>query len=292
MPATKLIHFFKKLTATALLLSFSTSSHALFINFDYKYDTSGFFSDSSRKNALESAASIFASFTDSLTAIDSSGSNNFTARFYNPATGQYDGSVPSFDVAANTLTIFAGARNLGTSVVGEAGPGGYGCSGTISFCSDAISRGQGTTEGVNTATDFAPWGGSIAFDSDTSWYFGEDVSGLTSSLVDFKSVAIHELGHVFGFGTSASFKHLLPNLSSGHFAEGTQGLVYGVTQEVAMDPSINVGQRKLLTDVDLAAFRTIGWNVPVTAVPEPSSYLMMFAGLTLLLARKKLFSWR
>src|SRR5690606_37369480 len=113
-------------------------------------------------------------------------------------------------------------------------------------------------------TDFAPAAGVITFAIDANWHFGPTTSGLSSSESDFLSTALHELGHVLGFGTAASFRNLVaggvftgsravavhgqPVAMSGdgsHFAEGVQSN----PQEVAFDPTLLNGSRKLLTDL-------------------------------------------
>ena len=57
------------------------------IRFDYRYDSSSFFTgaNSSRQSILEAAASTFETrFQDHLTAVVSSSSNNFDVRFFQP----------------------------------------------------------------------------------------------------------------------------------------------------------------------------------------------------------------
>jgi hypothetical protein len=51
-----------------------------------------------------------------------------------------------------------------------------------------------------------------------------------------------------------------------------------------MDPNILTGSRKLFTDVDTYALRDLGWTIPDSAVPEPST--------PMLLACAMLISWR
>ena len=105
------------------LLGLSLQVSAITINFDYSFDNNGFFNDAGRRSVLDNAGAFFeASLNDSLNAITSSGQNEFIARFTRPDTGTL-GSVTSFSVAADTLTVFAGGRNLGGSL-------GLGFSGT------------------------------------------------------------------------------------------------------------------------------------------------------------------
>lgn len=264
------------------------------IVFDYSYDTFNFFADSSRRSLLDAAASVFESrIGDSLTAITPTGGNHYQVNFADPA--HIGGSITDpdthYQVAANEIIIYVGGASLSGSAVGEGGPGGYDVSGTLGFVNNAETRGQ---SGVTTNTDFALWGGSIRFNKDWgSWYFDstlatdDDISG-----VDFYSVALHEIAHVLGVGTADSWDHWVtgttfdgPNTSAtaltsdtAHWADGTMSTINGVGSfEAALDPSINFGTRKVMTDLDWNGMRDIGWQV--TAVPEPQTWAMLLAGL-------------
>lgn len=79
-------------------------------------------------------------------------------------------------------------------------------SGTYTFVDNAVTGGETPlTLGVQgaLATDLVPQGGSIAFDSSTSWSFVAD-TGTTEQFSgsDFFSVALHEPGHLLGFDLS------------------------------------------------------------------------------------------
>jgi len=164
-------------------------------------------------------------------------------------------------------------------------------------------RGQLSATSGPSATDFAPWGGQITFNSDSSWYFDSNPSTTEAfSGNDFYSVALHEIGHVLGIGTAdswndkvsggnftgvnavAAFGGNVPLASDhAHWAEGTKSTVMGAVQEAMMDPTLTTGTRKLPTQLDFAALKDVGWQV--TAVPLPSavwlfgSALIAFAGL-------------
>jgi hypothetical protein len=265
------------------------------IHFDYRYDSTGFFTgaNSSRQGILEAAASAFENrFQDSLTAVVSSGSNNFDARFFQPDADK-NITLSNFSVPADQIVVFVGAHDLGGSLA-IGGPGGYSStSGSSDFIDNATSRGQAGALSA-TETDFGPWGGSISFNSTSRWYFDPDArtdEPLTG--YDLYSVAVHELAHVLGFGSAKSFTNLVvnniftgsavhdllgynPTVTSGHWMEGLK--YSGV--ETAMDPTIAQGQRKHFTELDYAAMKDMGWQV--SPIPEPATWGMMLAGLGLL----------
>ncbi|MDQ3186731.1 MAG: M10 family metallopeptidase domain-containing protein [Pseudomonadota bacterium] len=284
----------------ALLAPLLAVSQAAFANidihFDYRYDSSSFFTgaNSSRQNLLEAAASVFeARFQDNLTAITSSGSNKFDASFFRPDNGNKI-VISDYNVAVDQIVVFVGSRNMGGTLA-TGGPGGFSSAGTADFLDNALSRGQpGALLPIE--TDFGRWGGVLSFNSASSkWYFDSDTStDEFFSGFDFYSVAVHELAHVLGFGSADSFK----NLSSGGLFTGpTVNVLFGsnpsltkdghwgsglsyLGQEAAMDPNIGPGQRKHFTELDYAAMKDIGWQV--SPVPEAESWALMLAGLGLL----------
>ena len=267
------------------------------VQFDYRYDSSGFFTgaNSSRQNLLNAAASVFETrFKDSLTAITPSGTNSFDARFFQPDTGTTT-QIPGLNVGADQIVIFVGAYDLGNKLA-VGGPGGFSFGGTPTpdFINNASSRGEaGALAPIK--TDFGPWGGAMSFNSASNWYLDQNANTDESfSGFDLYSVAVHELAHVLGFGTARSFNNLISggvftgsavNALAGHNPSMTSdghwesGLTY-LGQEVAMDPAIAAGQRKQFTELDFAAMKDMGWQV--SPIPEAESWAMMLAGLGLL----------
>lgn len=248
---------------------------AVLIQLDYSRDTSGFFNNAEARATLEQVArELGNSLSSNLAAITPSGGNTWTARFFDPATGGQT-SLSNLTIGANTIKVFVGARTLGGSEAGFGGFGGYSISGSQAWLSTVESRGH---------SGFSPWGGSITFDSSINWHFGSSTSGLTSSKLDFYSVAAHELGHVLGIGTAPEWENLVSN---GTFHGPSAMSVYGgavpvspngdhwangITvngQAVSLDPSLMYGQRVSFTSLDAAALRDMGWNATVSA-PAPA----------------------
>ncbi|WP_317704651.1 peptidase M10A and M12B matrixin and adamalysin [Methylomarinovum caldicuralii] len=238
------------------------------IAFDYTYG--GSFFDASIQNILDSAAAVYESqITDTLA--DTSG---FSISINNPSDPNQQVQVSASP--GDTVTIYLGARDLGSGILGQGGPSWF--------------------EGNNpprtaSSNEFEPALGVITFNNAfNNWYIDNDPSTTESfSGYDFYSVALHEIGHVMGIGTAPSWNAQIQNgrftgtqavnvyggnvpLTSdgGHWAEGTQSTANGQTQEAAMDPTIANGQRKQLTDLDWAALDDIGWNVKDISV-SPNS---------------------
>lgn len=242
--------------------------------FDYSLDSSGFFNDPARRSALEQAGHMLADrFDDTLTAITPSGSNTWKPSLTNPSTGAtVNGSRTS--IPANTILVYAGARNLPNGNLAIGGNGGWSATGSQAWFNTIKGRGQAGAL-ASTPTDVAPWGGSIAFDSvGVDWAFSTTSSQLTAGKTDFFSVAMHELGHVMGVGLSGSWNRLV---SGSNFVGATasarnggpvplatdrahlrEGLM-NQKMEVAMDPSLTTGTRKFFSNLDFGALQDIGW---------------------------------
>ncbi len=262
-----------------LVFSTTTAAHALTIDIDYSLDTNGFFGVQARRDTLRDAADFFESIlTDDLDAIIPDGVNSWSMNFAHPATGSLH-TINNPSVAADTLVIYVGGRNLGGTRLGIGGPGGWSASGYQDWFDTLDFRG----ETPNSNLDFAPWGGMLAFDSvGTNWYFDSDTSTDESFAgTDFYSVAIHEMGHILGYGTSDSWYY---DVSGGYFYGADSMAVNGGPVELydydahwddytystiggagsfeaAMGPYIASGDRQRFTDLDVAGLSDIGWDV-------------------------------
>lgn len=297
----------KKLWLLSLLLV-SAAQAQFTISFDYTYDTAGFFTgaNAGRQTYLEAAGTYISTILSptALNAITPGDGNTWSVNFSHPGDGS-EQNIENPTYAANVYTIYAGGRALGGSTLGVGGTGGLSASGSGSWLDDIRYRGNGT---FNTG-----WGGSLSFDSATSWYFDSDISTVEdfAGQFDFFSVAVHEIVHALGFGVTDSWDSLVSNgtfvgayataltggnpaLADGdaHWAIGTMSTIYGTAtaQEAAMDPDIAANQRKYITSLDVAGLQDIGY----TAVPEPATVALGFGlcALTVVVIRRRRLTLR
>ncbi len=272
-------------------------AEAITVTIDYRFDSAGFFDPTTSagflaRTRMQEAADLFSSsLLDPLLPIVPGAGDSWNAFFTHPGSGGNSASS-NLSIAADEILVFAGARDLGGSILGQGGFGGYSVTGQTAFVNAVDTRGQ---TGVGT-TDFAPWGGSVSFDLfGTNWYFGGSAA-VPGSMTDFFSVAIHEIAHVLGLGAAASWD-LQVGISGGcasglafmgaaamavnggpvcldddpgHFADGT----LSAGQEVSLDPSLAPGLRKLLSPLDWAALQDVGWQLSA-AVPEPQGLALV-----------------
>lgn len=236
---------------------------AFSITFDYRFDSSGFFDDPERRSALELAAAQWeAIILDDFDELPEG--TSFEIR--NPTTQATETVTLSHSV--DDLIIFVGARTLPASTLAIAGPDGGNAPG------DAFTaRISPDFRGEGPVTEFEPWAGSISFNSSENWYFGTDSPSTGQN--DFLSVAVHELGHVLGVGTSGAFDSWIvdhwftgPNAIAvndgrpvpidhdlSHVEDGFAG------DSVALDPTLVTGTRVLISDYDAAILADIGYEI-------------------------------
>ncbi|MGJ8640609.1 MAG: matrixin family metalloprotease [Opitutaceae bacterium] len=267
-------------------------AQALEIVIDYTYDTSNFFDTDEKKAAIEAVAKFYGDMIqDNLLRIDPDDFSQatWTPTMSLPETG-VSTPIPSLQVIPeDTIIVYVGARELGGSTAGIAGPGGFTAGGFQDWFARIRGRGNsGAESGTPSAqTDFALWGGSIAFDTPRNWNFSQSSNGSGS---EFISIALHEMGHVLGMGSANSWNNLVdfdtftfngtnvlrsnggvaPTADSGHFSGplnselfGSFSVTHGTSRPVLMLPSsTDTGSNfDVITDLDLAAMVDIGWEL-------------------------------
>jgi len=173
---------------------------------------------------------------------------------------------------------------------------------------------NGTFLGSSYSLIYGVLAGSIWFDSDTNndsivdspstldaaWHF-DHLTPVAGGKNDFYSVALHELLHAVGFGSSQTWDGLrtgttwsgpeamaqnggsgtsLLDAGGAHIREGLMStrLLDGVAQEALMDPTLTTGSRKYLTQIDLAFLRDLNFQT----VPEPSFAILLLIGAAIL----------
>jgi hypothetical protein len=293
-------------------------STAITVKIDYTKDASGFFGASNpqgptgaaqAKASIEAAAAFysevledtFSTFEIPETFYGSQGGQVkwfWKQRVINPSTGLNEAELNATPPVANEFVVYVGARSLIGADVAEAGPGGFvggfpSKSGSFTAAENAQIAAtaaeflNGTKRGQSSG--FSSWGGSATFDSgsDVSWHFNRTTSPAGGT-TDFYSVALHELGHVLGLGTSADWNKLVVGTGftganslvqhpgngnvplasvddKGHWQQGieTSSIYEGAgTQLPIMVPTLLLTQvRRQLTNLDAAALADIGWQI-------------------------------
>ncbi len=325
-----------------LLLSMAlgvSPARALVFDLDYTYDGGFFSANPTAKTALEQAAAdLGAVIGPTLGAVPGdtfAGTRNATTVTFNwrlqvtdPSDGVTDHTIDTFSLGADVFRLYVGARLLSGSTLGEGGGVGLGFSlGASGFPADAQNalataaansqaglRGNAGPVGLtfNGSINFGgtlPYSvatgslaGTLAFDLDTAWHF--DVNSLPSAgESDFYSVALHEMLHALGVGSSETWTNLVAgtnwsgpavgaltgggtgviNADGSHLAAGIMSvsLATGLAQEAAMDPTLTTGTRKTLTALDAAILSDLGYNV----VPEPGTLALCALAAVVMLAR-------
>lgn len=291
--------------AAALLATSADRARALEIVFDYSYDASGFFDDPARRSVLEAAADAYEGCIDD-DGFARLPPDGWIALFRDPSADAFV-SVLGLEVPADAIRIFVGAKpSFADGRLASGGPGHlrFPCTALLGrkACMDAFFGGpalpwirswllehafRGSAAArAYPADDFAIWGGVLSFASDADWHFDPQLP-VPPDRFDLLTSAIHELGHVLGIGTAESWGVRVPRRSfegteaveiygeamslapdRAHFADGTSSHVRGVPQRAVFTNGQARGERRLLTELDCAALRDLGWR---RGVGDPAS---------------------
>jgi hypothetical protein len=234
------------------------------IKFDYRFDEFKFFTPE-RKKILNLAAKIWSShIRDEFDPIAAGETLKFSI-------DSIDREV-TLDKSIDDLLIFVSSVSLSSNEL-TLGEGAYYAQYILG--SDRESRIQGD--------NFEPWVGTIEFNSlaKDSFYF--DTTPTTDDDIpfdqqDFFSLALHEIGHVLGFGTAPIFREQIKNNKfigsqsidfnggkSVPLDEGGTHIKNGYSldpnSDALLDPFLTFGERNLPTSLDLALLTDIGYDV-------------------------------
>jgi len=238
------------------------------ITFDYRFDTTGFFSADVR-NALEAAASDWeAVIQDEFADVPAGVEFAFESPSQAPTTRRVTLAEPIDD-----LRIFVGAQD---PPFGGAGEGSLAKGGVRGFdaAGDVLQRRIADDfRGQGPVSNFEPFAGAISVDPSVAWSFGADGPGQDEN--DFRSVMRHEIGHVLGVGQAQIFRDKGAGGSfDGPNARGVNNgdplplasdTAHTLSDfrdgDVLMSPSLQVGATQTITDVDKALLADIGYEI-------------------------------
>lgn len=214
--------------------------------------------------------------------------------------GGFPAEWPSATAAANALASAERLRGSGPTIgvlSGTIGLGGVDGTVTVPFGSSIGNLWFDNDTNNDTATD-------TLSQLEASWHFDHTIP-VAPGKSDFYTVALHEMLHTLGFGGSVSWNanvtgsnwsgaNVTALMGSGsgvvdpggaHVAGGilTPRLSDGVLQEAVMSPTLTVGTRKTLTQLDLAFLRDINWQT----IPEPSTATLGILALASLGRRRR-----
>ena len=252
---------------------------------DYTYDSSGFFSNASRRSAVQAALDALTPLLqDNLSTIAPTGSDTWRVQYRNPSNGQLI-DLSNRTIPANEIPLYFIGAPMGGAELGLAATGSVSAVGSTNWLNAVFGRGQ-PGAAATPATDYGPWGGFISIDTLANWSFS--TAAPTAIQYDFISVAEHEIIHLLGFSPdNPSFARLVSGgqfhgsnvlaavgvpvalTPDGHWIEGT---LSGGSM-AAMVPVLPIGATHRITPVDQAALKDIGWQTtgtPISPTVPPS----------------------
>lgn len=178
----------------------------------------------------------------------------------------------------NTIVIFVG--------VGRQKPGALASATTATIRSRGggaawtervVSRGQsGAWGNGDELTDISPSFGSISFDSEANWHLGFDNPPREDQSFSLLSLAMHEIGHILGLGSSPVWSNNRRQIGDEIFFVGPNAVAANGGNPVPVEPDsghlksslsgiFNESQWSGVTDVpsqlDLAVLKDLGWEI-------------------------------
>jgi Ca2+-binding RTX toxin-like protein len=245
------------------------------IEFDYRFDRTGFFNNPLHRNALETAASIWESLIQD--------------EFDNiPAGIEFTVENPMDSGRLETIVLNSEIDDLLILVGTTPEHGEYGNAlalarfDGIDAAGDVFqARISDNFRGTGPVTNFEPWVGTLSFNPNPSfdWFFDPTPAtddDIPDRQIDFITVALHEIGHILGIGTAPIFQAIgagaaftgpnTVNVNGGvplplepdliHVGEGAS--IDG--QPVLLDPIADF-DRILPSRIDLALLADIGYEI-------------------------------
>jgi len=273
--------------AAALSAVGTLQSYGINIVWDFSYDVHEFWTPEKRQ-VLDLVAQQFNGYILNTPdySIYSDDVMNFTISFTDPGTGSLE-SIPYFPAGNQTLIIFAGARPLEGSLLGLGGPVNYGF---------GYSSPRGETfadlmyEADNEET-FQPFAGTISLKLEADYYFGLE-DAVPVGKIDLFTLALHEVAHVLGIGTSDAWKARVDEngyYKGEHVVEivGPDGLPTTPAHldgPYVMNATLTSGTRIYLSDIEYAMLEDLGY----LAIPEPATTsFVLLAGAAAITASRR-----
>lgn len=253
------------------------------IKLDYTFDISGFFNYPERREVISYAAELWSEvINDNFPEVPKG--SVFQIRHPSIANEIVDVELGE-DIS--DLLIYVGARDISGNTLGLGGPAGYSLVGDeFTLRISENFRDQGPTQ------NFEPWAGVLTFDKSANWNFSLGLPGSDEN--DLLTVALHEIGHVLGIGTSATFNALVDNQAFD--GKNTVGLNNGSAlplysdeahvedgfdqNDVLMDPTTTVGDRVRISDIDKAILSDLGYEIDGFEVNSTTFDLVTTSGET------------
>ena len=263
------------------------------IEFDYSRDTSGFFTANPITQTLlqEAGQTLGSQLNNELAAIapDPTAGNTWTL------SPPFGGDFVNPSLPANTILVEVVGTAMGPSgFAGEAGPSGYSVSGSNAWLNLVETRG-------GNSSNSALLGGAIDFNTTEGWITQSSNGQNTFNQSFFYGIALHELGHVLGLGTSKAWTNFVDttnNTFTGPHAEASYGGPVPLDTSASdgaidghwAESDLSDGQVPVLipiyqgtqayTSLDWAGLSDVGWNVDRLAVTTQPGGTPAGGGLT------------